>query len=263
MRQFHFDFYFFYFLDRNFSKWFSGPFVVHSRPSFLLEPNFNLLLVLLCPHAAFDIDFLFFNSRTAIAGLLLTFSWFFLFRRRYFYDHLTSQPLQICFLFIRSCNFNWTACVTSFFVLSRASFFVHLRDQVFGHTWLTSLSKMTSSLWNWLLFSLIQRDKVKSGCVTLNESYLRAANRGSKYFTDFNPNITCQPSMKRRIFGSVFLRLQIYEAIAAIFWQSASYVFKWLDICADFCSKNCCIWQISFDYSCIERLILFWGFSVL
>ena len=41
--------------------------------------------------------------------------------------------------------------------------------------------------------------------------------------------------MKRRIFWSVFfivsLRLQIYEAIAAIFWQSASYVFfffSWL-----------------------------------
>ena len=34
--------------------------------------------------------------------------------------------------------------------------------------------------------------------------------------------------MKRRIFlffvFTVFLRLQIYEAIAAIFWQSASYV---------------------------------------
>ena len=34
--------------------------------------------------------------------------------------------------------------------------------------------------------------------------------------------------MKRRIFWSVFFtgffRLQIYEAIAAIFWQSASYV---------------------------------------
>ena len=33
--------------------------------------------------------------------------------------------------------------------------------------------------------------------------------------------------MKRRIFLvclTVFLRLQIYEAIAAIFWQSASYV---------------------------------------
>ena len=32
--------------------------------------------------------------------------------------------------------------------------------------------------------------------------------------------------MKRRIFWSVFLRLQIYKAIAAIFWQSANDVFR-------------------------------------
>ena len=53
----------------------------------------------------------------------------FLFRRRDFcYDHMTSQPLQIFFLFICSCNFQCSACVTSFFALSGASFFVHLRD---------------------------------------------------------------------------------------------------------------------------------------
>ena len=32
------------------------------------------------------------------------------------------------FLFICSCNFNWIACVTSFFALIGASFFVHARD---------------------------------------------------------------------------------------------------------------------------------------
>ena len=74
--------------------------------------------------------FLFFNSHTAIAGafigLLLVY---FLFRRRDFCDdHMMSQPLQICFLFILSCNFLWSACVTSFFALSGASFFVHSRD---------------------------------------------------------------------------------------------------------------------------------------
>ena len=48
----------------------------------------------------------------------------FLFRRQDFcYDHMTSQPLQICFLFIRSWNFNWSACVTIFFALNGASFF--------------------------------------------------------------------------------------------------------------------------------------------
>ena len=66
-------------------------------------------------------------------------------------------------------------------------------------------------------------------CVTLNEGYQRAANRGSKnLYGFFNQNKTYQPSMKRRIFlvclFTVFLRLQIYEVIAAIFWQSASYV---------------------------------------
>ena len=38
--------------------------------------------------------------------------------------------------------------------------------------------------------------------------------------------------MKRRVFWSVFftvsLRLQIYETIEAIFWQSASYVYFWM-----------------------------------
>ena len=44
----------------------------------------------------------------------------------------------------------------------------------------------------------------------------------------FNQNITDQPSMKRRNFlvclFYCFFRLPIYESIAAIFWQSASYV---------------------------------------
>ena len=87
-------------------------------------------------------------------------------------------------------------------------------------------------------------------CVTLNEGYLRSANRGSNNFIQiFNQNITYQPSVKKRIFliclfycffldcrstnllrlffgnlTAMFLRLQIYEAIAAIFWQCASYV---------------------------------------
>ena len=42
------------------------------------------------------------------------------------------------------------------------------------------------------------------GVVTLNEVYLRAANRGSNKFSikilNFNQNITYQPSMNRRIF---------------------------------------------------------------
>ena len=44
-------------------------------------------------------------------------------------------------------------------------------------------------------------------CVTLNEGYLRSANRGSHNFIQiFNQNITYQPSMKKRIFfGLSFL----------------------------------------------------------
>ena len=47
----------------------------------------------------------------------------------------------------------------------------------------------------------------------------------------FNQNITYQPSIKRWIFCTVFLGLQIYEAIAAIFWHYASYVFVLLWYC--------------------------------
>ena len=65
----------------------------------------------------------FFNSRTAIAGAIIGLLLVFLFRRRNFCDdHMTSQLIQICFLFIRSCNFNWNACVTSFSAFSAASF---------------------------------------------------------------------------------------------------------------------------------------------
>ena len=88
---------------------------------------------------------------------------------------------------------------------------------------------MTSSIRNWLLFTLLQRDKVKWVCVTLNEGYLRSANRGSNNLYRFLIKITDQHSMKRRIFlvclFYCFFRLPIYESIAAIFWQSASYVF--------------------------------------
>ena len=60
-----------------------------------------------------------FNSLNCISGLVYVF----LFRRQGFcYNHMTSQPLQICFLFISSCNFNLNACVTSFLTLSGASF---------------------------------------------------------------------------------------------------------------------------------------------
>ena len=92
----------------------------------------------------------------------------FWFRRRDFcYDHMTSQPLQICFLVIRSCNFNWSACVTSFFAPSGVRFFVHLRDKIWSDlTYLTHKNDFLT-----LKLTLIQRDKVKWVYVTLSEVY--------------------------------------------------------------------------------------------
>ena len=65
---------------------------------------------------------------------------------------------------------------------------------------------MTSSLWNWLLFTFIQRDKVKWVCVTLNEGYQRAANRGRKNLYGFfnqNKNISAL-NEKKNFFGLSF-----------------------------------------------------------
>ena len=56
-------------------------------------------------------------------------------------------------------------------------------------------------------------------CISLNEAYLRSANRGSNNFIQiFNQNITDQPSMKRRFFWSVFFnsRTAIAEAIIGL-----------------------------------------------
>ena len=67
--------------------------------------------------------------------------------------------------------------------------------------------------------------------------------------------------MKRRIFWSVFftvfLRLQIYEAIAAIFWQFASYVFSFHYVY--FCIPLC-VFVFHF-YFCIP--FLFFVFPLL
>ena len=63
------------------------------------------------------IQFRVINSRTAVAGAIIGLLLVFFCRRDFRYDHMTSQPLQVCFLFILSCNFNWNACVTSFFAL--------------------------------------------------------------------------------------------------------------------------------------------------
>ena len=69
---------------------------------------------------------------------------------------------------------------------------------------------MTSSLWNWLLFTLIQRDKVKWVCVTLNEGYLRSANRGSNNFYRFLIKIyQISLQWKDKFFWSVFFNVDL------------------------------------------------------
>ena len=67
--------------------------------------------------------------------------------------------------------------------------------------------------------------------ITLSEGYFRAANRGSIYLSRFLIKIQ-HPILnlknKEKCFCGLsfllFFRLQIYEAIADFFWQSASYV---------------------------------------
>ena len=153
----------------------------------MFEQKFAFSLVVFCSHAPISIWLLlfflifwigFFNSRTATAGaiigLLLVF---FLYRRHDFcYDHMTSQPL-----FVHSFRQFQLNCMCDVIFRSQWSeFFCSCAWLNFWSHLTYSLSKMTFSLWNWLLFTLFQRDKVKWVCVTLTEGYLRAANRGSK-----------------------------------------------------------------------------------
>ena len=85
-----------FFMGPFFLNDFPNPIIVHSRSCFLLKDKF------------------FWNC---CSGLVLLWSLFC--KHDFCYDHKTSQsPLQICFLFIRSCNFSWIACVTSFFTHS-------------------------------------------------------------------------------------------------------------------------------------------------
>ena len=66
--------------------------------------------------------------------------------------------------------------------------------------------------------------------------------------------------MKRRIFfGSVFfivfLRLQIYEAIAAIFWQSARYVVYFALVAVNY-YRFFALWLLKKLKFCLHRSFL-------
>ena len=109
----------------------------------------------------FLVFFLFSYWKVWIVSNLSCYVLFLFLRQHFWYDHMTSQSLRSCFLFICSCSFNWVARVTSFFTLSGESFFS--REQVFGHTWLLT-RKNDFSLLTLLYFNSEIRS---SGCVSL------------------------------------------------------------------------------------------------
>ena len=73
-----------------------------------------------------------------------------------------------------------------YFSLLLQRVFCSFAKLIFGQYCPTSLSKTISSHWNWLLFTVIRRDKVQWVCVILNEHYLSAANRSSKNLYTFS-----------------------------------------------------------------------------
>ena len=71
----------------------------------------------------------------------------------------------------------------------------------------------------------MQRDTVKWVCVTLNEGYLRAANRGSKTYTDYYSKYNISGFNEKTIFFVLFF---------TVFFETAdlrSYCGYFLAIC--------------------------------
>ena len=79
---------------------------------------------------------------------------------------------------------------------------------------------MTSSLWNWLFLTLIQRIRW-SECMSL---YLfKSSFRKQQYLIQIlNKNLTSQPLMKRIKFLGCHFYCG-YKDFTTVFWQSASY----------------------------------------
>ena len=132
--------------------------------------------------------------------MLLAFSCFFYFVKAFATTRWRHK--QFSSAYVQSLKQFQLKCVRDVLSQSYWSELVYSPDYFSGHTWLISLSKMTSSLWNWVFFTLIQRDDVKWMCATLNEGYLRAANRGSIILQIPYRKITSHPLMKRVIFWS-------------------------------------------------------------
>ena len=107
-----------------FFKRFFQSILVHSRSSFLFSQwKFFELYVRTCPAMFFFIS----SSRFLLRPYDVTTTWNLLF-------------------FIRLCNFNWSACVTSFFALSGASFC--------SFAWLNFWSHLTYLNVKWVCVSL-------------------------------------------------------------------------------------------------------------
>ena len=91
-------------------------------------------------------------------------------------------------------------CVTSFFAFSGANFlFICVISFLFTFYWPHSQKWFPHFDIDFCL--LWFKYKVKWVCATLNEGYMRAANKGSKnLYRFFNQNLKYQPSIERRIF---------------------------------------------------------------
>ena len=132
-----------------FPNGFLNPFNLYSRPSFWFEPNFHFSLVVFFTCGILKLIFCFFNFLSDFSEMdfpihSVLFRSSFLFSQWKFIElYVRTCPAMFFysvvkifvttiwghshFLFFRSCNFNWIACVTSFLALIGASFF-HSRD---------------------------------------------------------------------------------------------------------------------------------------
>ena len=61
----------------------------------------------------------------------------------------------------------------------------------------------------------------------IREQLIEAAKTYTDFESKYNISAFNEDDFFWSVFFTLFLRLQIYEAIAAIFWQSAIYVLSW------------------------------------
>ena len=167
IQHFDLDFYCFFWIGF-FLNGSLNPFVVPSRPNYLFELNFHFSLVVFLKCCILTLIFGFLNFLIKFFSKLWKFYlvkilWIvrqdlscfcLLYRRQDFcYNHMKSQPLFCSFVHaILTGMRGWPH-----FSLSGERIFCSFAWLNFGHTWVTSLSKMTSSLWNWLFFIYSKR----------------------------------------------------------------------------------------------------------